>query len=84
MVGGGVIADIFQCRLGLPGPQEDLAVGGGGPADIFQCPRRLQRPQDLLVGPGAPAGAGAPGTTRRSCGGGGGASRHITVSYGAP
>ena len=35
VVGGGVIADIFQCQLELPGPREDLAVGGGGPADIF-------------------------------------------------
>ena len=40
-VGGGVIKDIFQCQLGLPGPQEDLVGGVGGPADLFQCPMRL-------------------------------------------
>ena len=70
--GGEGLADTLQCPQGLPGPREGLVMEGGVLADIFQCPLRLQGPQDLLLVPGAPAGPGAPGTMRRSCGRGGG------------
>ena len=49
MGGGGGLADILQCPMGLPEPRGDLVVGGGVLADVFQCPLRLQGPQEDLV-----------------------------------